>query len=420
MRAVEVYLHDKLGIRLPLTVTSLVVDEKANKSSVYEVSGWSTLDLAADTSMWRGSTVQVKAGVTPWLTTRACVIDGPPKKDRDKGRIFWNLKLKCLSGRMARTTEDKVWTQKTLPEIITFIALTYGLVTKMQGAGPALAVRKTIHQRMDDWAFLLDLGEKLDSDVFVVHRTLYVRQRSLSNVERPVRTYVWNSDPFRFVEEGAQSGRIGASATNRERLTQQETIAHARITNDSVHPEPALATQSFFNPYDMDGVSIAPLLSDPITIASYVGKTGQWDSGAGEMSTEQSPVLAGSQAKSQRRRGRDYVTKASLEYDEWDDRGTPMVGTKIMVGGMDKPANGEYFVRARVLTMMPKVGVRLVLARHSTHYVAPLKLTAEQISQGADRVMLGIEGSQSKVPQPPDVAAIEGLGLGMDFATGTV
>jgi hypothetical protein len=183
--------------------------------------------------------------------------------------------------------------------------------------------------------------------------------------------------------------------------------------------DPGLGTQSVFNPNDKGGVTIAPVPSDPSTQATFLGKTGQFDAGAPVPSTETDPTLAANKSKSKRRRGRDRVTKATLEYDEWDTSGIPMVGTKILVHGLDAAANGEYFVRGRVLRILPTVHVRLTLARHSTNVrTAPSKLTPEQIAQMAMEVKAKIQGAVDKVPQPPDVAAMEGLGLGTDFGTG--
>ena len=96
-----------------------------------------------------------------------------------------------------------------------------------------------------------------------------------------------------------------------------------------------------------------------------------------------------------------------------------MVGTNILVYGLDAAANGEYFVRGRVLRILPTIHVRLTLSRHSTTVRSrSSKLTPEQIAQIAAQAQAIVEGQVEKVPQPPDVAAMEGLGLGADFGTG--
>lgn len=418
MRAAEVYLETEFGARLPFVVDGLEVDEKVHKSSVFTVSGWTPIESGSDESFWRGSTLVVKSGVTPWLTTRTTVVDAPGEREYKNGRLFWRLKLKCLGARAQRTVEDRVWTMRTLPEIVMTIAASYSLVPRIEATGPALAIRKTIHQRVDDWSFLKDCADRLDADLFVVNRTLYVRARSKSNVGPSIRTYVVGVHPVVFTVEASQSGRVGARATNRKSLTYQERINLAAEAKALVE-DPGLGTQSLFNPNDVGGVAIVPVPSDPATQASFMGKTGQFDAGAPVPSTETDPVFAANKAKAKRRSGRDRVTKAALDYAEWDVSGIPMVGTKILVYGLDAAANGEYFVRGRVLRTLPTIHVRLTLSRHSTTVRSrSSKLTPEQIAQIAAQAQAIVEGQVEKVPQPPDVAAMEGLGLGADFGTG--
>jgi hypothetical protein len=422
VRTIEIYLHDAAGVRLDLVAESLEVDEKVNKLPLYTVTGWSLKELGSDCRLWRGADVQVKSGITPWLTSRLATIDGPPQKEHRPGRINWTLKLKGLAARAARAPEDAVWKEKTVRQIADAICRKYGCEVRFD-AGPD-AARFTLHQREDDWSFLKKLADRSDCDLICIDRRVHFRPRAKGVTSRPVRTYDGEAHLFTFSVEGSRGGWIAARATSRKTVN-LDALADRVEAEDkaglSGGSDPGLGSMSLFNPDDAAGVNVTAIPQDLGEQADYDGRHGQFDHGPPDPSADWSGEAAKAKGRAERRKARDRVTKATLSYREWDPNGTPTVGAKIAVVNLDDAADGPYYVVGRVLKLRPIVDVSLELSRHSTDHRGTGSgnlLTPEQIAQIERRVAELDAGGFVIDAQSPDMAGLAGAGFGLDFGVG--
>ena len=352
----------------------LVIDEKLNKSQIYEVKAFFPLDMSADPRLWKGSDVQLVFGMVPNSTKRKCVIEGR-KKLLKRGKVGWDFTLKCKSARMQRVRQDRVWENMSPYLIAQRVALEYGLVL-VSDAVTNVATFATLHQLGTDWELIKKIGERLDCDVSVVGNFLYLKDRPRSLLKPSVRTYLWPDQPFDITVEEVADGRTHAKGANREQLSYDEALGV--LAADRKQNDPGLGSHSEFNENDPVGVvkgTVTPGLPVPeAAISTWTGhapgtiwtaKMGQYDSGKGTPDFDWNTVYTNAKAKAMRRRYRDKVKKIRLNYDEWDARGTPMIGTKIMIVGTDRITAGAYYVIGRRITKIPKTKVELLCSRTS-------------------------------------------------------
>lgn len=405
MKAVQGFLYDMSGNALPAKVRHVEVTERRNRSATYVITAETTTAFAGDTIWWRGSSMVLKVGPTPILTERHVEVEGTKKTYEVGTRIVLKVTGKCKSAQYQRTDQDRLWENAFLSDIVKKIARSYGMKAVLDVSPESKPV--TVHQREDDWTFLLEIAKRLDGELFVVGSKLHIESRDTRLMAKPIRTYVRGVHPFEFEATDARMGRVGAGATNRKHVVTD--LLTGKTTTDKVKEDCGLGKQSLFNPLDNpDGMRFAAEIPDIDKITGMgVTRTGQFDSGAGTPVVDYDSIYLDNRAKSERREQRDYTKKARLRYVEYDPRGTPVPGAKIEVVNIDDASEGAYYIYQRTLGFIPGVAVALDVTRHSTNVQNSGKTKKEKIAANTAALLASDvgKGNYEVKAQSPDSTA---------------